>query len=241
MRLAELYPLKGFTLTQIVRTSSGKVLLKAVSCSNSAICPDCQTSSNKRHSVYVRKPRALPCAEAGLPLVWSVRTYFCENPSCTRKTFAERIPGTVEFYSRRTIDLEALLGIMAFETSAETVGRICQGLKVSVSPDSVLRLIRKRVAVSTPQVRVVGIDAWVLKQGQNYGSLRVDLERHQAIDLLPDRTSPNVNMTRSHRHRIRNLSVIRLGAGSWNALCLGKTTFALYGFVGPRSQAIGWL
>ena len=150
MRLEELYPLKGFTLTQIVGTSSGKVLLQAVSSSNSAICPYCQTLSSKRHSVYVRKPQALACADAAIQLVLSVQRYFCENPSCTHRTFAERIPETVEFYSRRTIDLEALLKVIAFETSAETVGRICQKLKVSVSPDSVLRLIRKQAALPTP-------------------------------------------------------------------------------------------
>jgi len=206
MRLEELYPLKGFTLTQIVRTSSGKVLLKAVSYSNSAICPYCQTPSNKRHSVYVRKPRALPCADAEIQLVLSVQRYFCENPSCTRKTFAERIPETVEFYSRRTIDLEALLGIMAFEMSAETVGRICQGLRVSVSPDSVLRLIRKRDTLPTPQVKVLGIDDWALKKGQNYGTLLVDLERHQAIDLLPDRTQTTLSAWLQNHPEIKIIS-----------------------------------
>lgn len=206
MQLEELYPLKGFTLTRIVGTSSGKVLLQAVSSSNSAICPYCQSLSSKRHSVYVRKPQALPCADAAIQLVLNVQRYFCENPSCAHRTFAERIPETVEFYSRRTIDLEALLKIIAFETSAETVGRICQRLKVSVSPDSVLRLIRKRAAFPTLEVKVLGIDDWAFKKGQNYGTLLVDLERHQAIELLPDRTQATLSAWLQNHPEIKIIS-----------------------------------
>jgi transposase len=206
MRLDELYPLKGFALTQIVGTNSGKVLLQAVSSSNSAICPYCQTLSSKRHSVYVRKPQALACADAAIQLVLSVQRYFCENPSCTHRTFAERIQEPVEFYSRRTIDLEALLKIIAFEMSAKTVGRICQKLKVSMSPDSVLWLIRKRAALPTPEVKVLGIDDWAFKKGQNYGTLLVDLERHQAIELLPDRTQTTLSAWLQNHPEIKIIS-----------------------------------
>jgi transposase len=143
MQLNELYPLKGFTLTQIAQTPSGKVLLKAVSSSRSAVCPYCQTRSQKRHSVYVRKPQALPCSDTSIQLALSVHRYFCHNRSCARKTFAERIPDTSDFYARRTIHLEALLKRIAFEMSAETASRVCERLQVQVSPDSVLRLIRK--------------------------------------------------------------------------------------------------
>ncbi|MBA3946673.1 MAG: ISL3 family transposase [Herpetosiphonaceae bacterium] len=35
--------------------------------------------------------------------------------------------------------------------------------------------------------RVVGLDDWAWKKGRSYGAICVDLERHQPIDLLPDR------------------------------------------------------
>lgn len=206
MRLEETYPLKGFTLTRIIGTGSGKVLLQAMSSSHCAICPYCQTPSSRRHSVYVRKPQALPCGDAAIQLVLSVQRYSCENPSCSHRTFAERIPETVAFYSRRTIDLEDLLQILAFETSAETVGRICKGLKVSVSPDSVLRLIRKRTALPTREVKVLGIDDWAFKKGQKYGTLLVDLERHQAIELLPDRTQNTLSAWLQNHPEIQIIS-----------------------------------
>src|ERR1051325_8338356 len=124
MQLDGLYPLEGFTLTQIVKTHSGKFLLKAVSSSRAAVCPYCQTLSQKRHSVYVRKPQALACSDTAVQLILEVPRYFCRNPACHHTAFAERIPKTAHFYSRRTIQLEALLKILVFEMSAETAARV---------------------------------------------------------------------------------------------------------------------
>jgi transposase len=160
MQLNELYPLAGFTLTQIVKTPSGKVLLKAVRTRQSAVCPYCQTVSQKRHSLYMGKPQALPCSDTAVQLILEVPRYFCHNPTCHHTTFGERTPGTVHFYSRRTIQFEALLKILAFEMNAETAAWVCDKLKVSVSPDGLLRLIRKTNAHSTPTVRVLGVDDW---------------------------------------------------------------------------------
>jgi transposase len=38
-------------------------------------------------------------------------------------------------------------------------------------------------------VRVLGVDDWAWKKGQRYGTILVDLERHQVIDLLRERSS----------------------------------------------------
>ena len=143
MHLEEFYPLKGFKITEITQTLSGKVLIKAVSTSRSATCPYCQTPSHKRHSSYNRKPQALPCSNIPVQLVLSVQRYFCQDPDCTRKTFAERIPDIASFYARETTCLETGLKCIAFKMSAEAASRVCEQFNVQISADSILRLIRR--------------------------------------------------------------------------------------------------
>ena len=159
MQIEDVYPLNGFRFTQIEIGESGKLLLKAISKSQSAICPYCQTLSQKRHSIYVRKPQTLPCGDTSIRLVLSVQRYLCQNPNCSHRTFAERIPNIVDFYARRTILLDVLLNGIAFEVSAEAAARIGEKLKIAVSADSILRLIRKTDSLETPKVRILGVES----------------------------------------------------------------------------------
>ena len=206
MSLEELYPLKGFKITEITRTSSEKVLITASSTSRSAICPYCQTPSLKRHSWYTRNPQALSCSCTSVQLVLHVQRYFCLGPDCVRKTFVERIPDTAHFYARRTRCLETVLQHIAFEMSAEATSRVCQRFNVQVSPDSVLRLIRKISFSQIKPVRVLGVDDWAFKRGQNYGTILVDLERYRAIELLPDRTQDTLRRWLENHPEIKVVS-----------------------------------
>jgi len=193
MELKELYPLQGFEVTQVTRSPSGKVLIQATSSSQSAICPNCQTRSHTRHSAYVRKPQALPCSDTPIQLELMVKRYFCHNSACEKRTFAERIPRTARFYARRTINLDFLLSCIGFEMSAEAASRVCKQLSIQLSPDSMLRMLRATDIAPQEAVRVLGVDDWAKKKGQNYGTILVDLEKRRTIELLPDRTQETLS------------------------------------------------
>ena len=64
-------------------------------------------------------------------------------------------------------------------------------LAMTTSPDTLLRRV-KRLKNEPPPPRVVGIDDWAWRKGQRYGTIVVDLERSDVIDLLPDRDGETV-------------------------------------------------
>jgi len=48
-----------------------------------------------------------------------LRRFFCQNPECQRKIFAERLPNLVAPYARRTLRLHDLLTLIGFVVGAE--------------------------------------------------------------------------------------------------------------------------
>jgi transposase len=62
----------------------------------------------------------------------------------------------------------------------------------STSPDTLLRRVKALQKEPAEPPRVVGVDDWAWRKGQRYGTIVVDLERSDVIDLLPDRDAESV-------------------------------------------------
>ena len=61
-----------------------------------------------------------------------------------------------------------------------------------ISPRTLLRLLEASLLPATSPPRVVGLDEWAGKKGHSYGTIFVDLERKQPVDLLSDRDANSV-------------------------------------------------
>ena len=174
-------------------TEEGTLTLEATTIRCKTQCPACQRTSQRVHSRYHRTIADLPLAGHPVAVQLQVRRYFCDNAQCPRRIFAERLPEFVAPYARpeRTVGLNNSVR-PGSSSVAKWVLSCCIDWPMPTSGPTLLRLLRTMAGEVKPAPRVVGIDDWAWAKGQRYGTVLVDLERHQAVDLLPDRSADTV-------------------------------------------------
>jgi len=115
-----------------------------------------------------------------------VRKFFCDQPSCERRVFAERLKDVARVYARTTDRQREALEWIAFALGGEAGARLAHELGLIVSPDTLLNRIREAFCAEAENVRVLGVDDFGLGRDNAPGTILVDLERHKVVDLLAE-------------------------------------------------------
>ena len=121
---------------------NGVIRLFVKSTKNESQCPYCGKASNRVHSVYFRKFRDLPIQGKKAEIVINNRKFFCLNPECSHKTFAETFECLPQMGRRSKRLTEAILNT-AVNLSSVTASKTLKQGTADVGKSTICRLIKK--------------------------------------------------------------------------------------------------
>ncbi|MBB4351573.1 transposase [Rhizobium cellulosilyticum] len=151
-------------------------------------CPACGRQSRRVQSRYLRRPADLPFGGRRVELAIVTRRFWCDAVLCGRRIFCEQFDsGVLARYGRRTQRLETIVHHLGLALGGRPAAAFANRLMVPVSNDTLLRVVRRRVADQDDELTVIGIDDFAFRRGQTYGTIVCDLERRKPVTLLPDR------------------------------------------------------
>ncbi len=176
----------GLTVEQVL-PEPDRITIVARLRLQTSTCPDCHVPSSRVHSRYERRLADLPWQGRPVAIRVRARRFFCAEPACPRRTFAERLPGIAHRSARRCERLADIQRQVALALGGEAGARLSARLAMPTSPDTLLRLATSATRPEPPVPRVLGVDEWAWRKGRRYGTILVDLERKKVVDLLPER------------------------------------------------------
>lgn len=178
---------------------------------SAAECPACGGVSRRVHSRYTRNLADLPLSGRPMQLRLLVRRFRCDCSLCSRRIFTERLTAAAP-WARRTARLDEIVHHLGLALGGRPAASFARRLRLPVSNDTLLRVVRRRGTPAFGPPQVIGIDDWAWKRNHRYGTLICDLERRRTIALLPDREPATAQAWLSGQPQIEIVTRDRGGA-----------------------------
>jgi transposase len=118
-----------------------------------------------------------------------VTRWRCLNDQCERQTFVERRLDLTAPYARRTTRMAGIVRLFGHAAGGRPSERLLARLGMPIGHTTILRHVKRGARGGPATLSVAGIDDWAWKKGMTYGTIIVDLERRQVVDVLADRSA----------------------------------------------------
>ena len=203
--------LSKVTLRRVFKTDQGWIM--EAHGQNSAICPGCQRISRSRHSWYWRSLRDLPVQGTQVILRLHLGRWRCRNAVCERRIFTEPLSKVCAPYAQQTKRSGEIIAAVGRALGGRPGQRLMRRLGIQVSADTLIRQVKRAARLpALPQlIRVLGVDDWAWCKGQTFGTILVDLERRQVVDLLPTRSADSLGKWLAQHPEVTTVSRDRQG------------------------------
>ena len=185
-----LQSLTGLSHFKFARTviSGGTFVTEIESTRGYGVCPCCGKKSRSVHSHYIRHIRDLPLHGRSLEMTFRARRFRCRNPQCRQSIFTEQPPELVVRYGRHSVQERNVLLKIAVEESAMAASRVATLVGMSVSPSTVLRMVKGTwMDPDRASVTNIGIDDFALRKGMSYGTIVTDNDTGKPLEIILSR------------------------------------------------------
>jgi transposase len=177
-----------------VELAADMLTIYLVSLQEQGCCPVCASPARRVHSHYQRTVADLSCMGKPVRLLIGVRKFFCAMATCGRKICVERLSPFIEAWARATVRRFRSVQRIGLATSGMLGERLASDLRLKTSWKTILRRIMALPDKPSATVVEMGIDDFSFRRGRKFGSLVVDMQNHEVIDVLPDRTAETVKV-----------------------------------------------
>ena len=131
-----------FCYRLLSKIKNDMIILHAYSTKPKLMCPYCGSFSSRVHSIYQREIQDIPLHEKQTILLLDTRKMYCDNPECTRKTFAERFD-FVAPNGKKTKRLVEKILITSAKLSSVNASALLKSDSVKASKSSICDLLKK--------------------------------------------------------------------------------------------------